>query len=330
MIPALRPMNLGEILDRTFQIYRSRFLAFVAIAAIPALTMRLVHIADNSWLHLHSLVHPFRQPGIFLWDFAVGLAFYHFAALFGLFFEPALIKLSSCSMLSEEFSPFAAIRFVAARWRSYLWIAILKLFVELVIPELVATGLAIGAGAVANAAGGFDGNLIWPALLIVALWLLVGFGLFLWAGACLSLAVPVAALEYLVGSKSLRRSWGLTRGSRGRIWLVWQLIFISSWFSSWGLQRSLWYLASLLSEGSHLMVTMRALYIAAIYLSMTVLAAVIGPIYPIAVTLFYYDQRIRHEGYDIEQMMAVAGLNTTALPSADAPANPAVPHEGHS
>ena len=34
----------------------------------------------------------------------------------------------------------------------------------------------------------------------------------------------------------------------------------------------------------------------------------IGPIYSIGLTLFYYDQRIRKEGYDIEWMMQAAGL----------------------
>ncbi len=32
----LRPANLGEILDRTASLYRSRFLVFVGIAAIPS------------------------------------------------------------------------------------------------------------------------------------------------------------------------------------------------------------------------------------------------------------------------------------------------------
>jgi hypothetical protein len=35
----------------------------------------------------------------------------------------------------------------------------------------------------------------------------------------------------------------------------------------------------------------------------------IGPIYSTGLTLFYYDQRIRKEGFDIEWMMRAAGLN---------------------
>jgi hypothetical protein len=34
----------------------------------------------------------------------------------------------------------------------------------------------------------------------------------------------------------------------------------------------------------------------------------IGPIFPIALAVFYYDQRMRREGYDIERMMDAAGL----------------------
>lgn len=40
-----------------------------------------------------------------------------------------------------------------------------------------------------------------------------------------------------------------------------------------------------------------------------------APIFPIALTLIYYDQRIRKEGYDIERMMEAAGLNAIAAPA---------------
>jgi len=39
------------------------------------------------------------------------------------------------------------------------------------------------------------------------------------------------------------------------------------------------------------------------------ITTLLGPIFPIALTLFYYDQRIRQEGFDIERMMEAAGLN---------------------
>jgi len=58
MTATLRPMNLGEILDRTFQIYRKQFWAFVVVAAVPALVVHgrndmLVPVADSVWLAEH-------------------------------------------------------------------------------------------------------------------------------------------------------------------------------------------------------------------------------------------------------------------------------------
>jgi hypothetical protein len=39
----------------------------------------------------------------------------------------------------------------------------------------------------------------------------------------------------------------------------------------------------------------------------------IGPMYATGLTLFYYDQRIRKEGFDIEWMMQAAGMTVPAL-----------------
>jgi hypothetical protein len=50
----------------------------------------------------------------------------------------------------------------------------------------------------------------------------------------------------------------------------------------------------------------------------TALAALFGPIYPIALALFYYDQRMRREGYDIERLMDAVGLHAPLTPPAEA------------
>jgi hypothetical protein len=43
--------------------------------------------------------------------------------------------------------------------------------------------------------------------------------------------------------------------------------------------------------------------------------AVVLPIYSIALTLFYYDQRIRKEGYDVEWLMEQAALTPETVSS---------------
>jgi hypothetical protein len=66
------------------------------------------------------------------------------------------------------------------------------------------------------------------------------------------------------------------------------------------------------------------LYQVLVYFFYALAAVVAGPLYPIALTLLYYDQRSRKEGYDVERMMEEAGLlipsgagvTTSAVPSA--------------
>jgi hypothetical protein len=50
----------------------------------------------------------------------------------------------------------------------------------------------------------------------------------------------------------------------------------------------------------------------------------IGPIYATGLTLFYYDQRVRKEGFDIVWMMQAAGLTPQPeLPGTAGPESPA-------
>ena len=53
-------------------------------------------------------------------------------------------------------------------------------------------------------------------------------------------------------------------------------------------------------------------------LSTSIVAAVVGPLITIAITLLYYDERIRKEAFDLNYMMEM--LDTPALPVESQPA----------
>jgi hypothetical protein len=44
----LRPLSLGELLDRTFQIYGQNLVLFAGISAIPQISLLLLHLATIS------------------------------------------------------------------------------------------------------------------------------------------------------------------------------------------------------------------------------------------------------------------------------------------
>ena len=216
----------------------------------------------------------------------------------------------------EGSSPWTALRFVAARWRSYCWIAVLKLSAELVIPEILFLVLVFGAaiiGVLAGVLGNGREPEVLTAFLVLGIPAIASFVPFLWLGSCLSLAVPASALEGTEGWKALRRSWALTKDSRLRILVTILLVTILSWLLLYGLQVILrWIIVYLCREYPLQTLTQRFSPPVA-YLLYAIPSALISPIYPIVSTLFYYDQRIRHEGYDIERMMEAAGLNAPEI-----------------
>ncbi|MFY9854391.1 MAG: hypothetical protein WAK26_11000 [Terracidiphilus sp.] len=138
-----------------------------------------------------------------------------------------------------------------------------------------------------------------------------------WVGASLSLSFAACVIERSPWLESIKRSWTLSRGARIRILLTWILVFVAAMglimvmvFPTAAIVFALHWKA-FAWHGYPLYKFLTSLEIAAI-------STLIGPIFPIALTLFYYDQRIRHEGYDIERMMEAAGLNAPVTTPAEA------------
>ena len=188
MNATLRPMNLGEILDRTFQIYRSRFWVFVGFAAFPSLGMRALSQIDATWVHLSSLLPAHTTSAGMLRSAIIGIVFYHFSSFFRMLISPAHIKLASRSVLNTRTSFRDAFDFFAARWRSYLWIAFLKLLATLIVSELLASGIVLCEAWFDDATGAFNNVFGLTALLIVLVPATLAFLLFLGSmPACRSL-----------------------------------------------------------------------------------------------------------------------------------------------
>lgn len=297
-------MNLGEILDRTFEIYRKRFLVFVGLAAMPAILMLGLRFADAMWWHLSKLARPSGQDEVFWWAVLIWIGFEHVRALVSIPIIPAMMISASEAAFGERVSILGSLRAVAKRIRSYFWIGVLQLLIERVIPEAVAAGLFLGGAYAGSAAGLFKKGSNLPYIVEVFTPLGIFIFLFLWLGACFSLAFPAVVFEDRLGFRAMRRSWKLSRNSRGRIAIVWLTIAAFAWVLIGGAQI-LFRWAMIAAYGlQHL----GSGYLTGVYSLNAVVVATMNPLYVIAITLIYYDQRIRCEGYDIERMMEAAGL----------------------
>ena len=98
-------------------------------------------------------------------------------------------------------------------------------------------------------------------------------------------------------SEIRRRSWELVRGNRGKVFVV-LMVFVlmqiclstgATWIAGMGLD-------STSDVGSSIESIIRQ-----------VIAIVISPLQTIAITLLYYDFRIRKEGFDLEMLSQAIG-----------------------
>ncbi len=147
--------------------------------------------------------------------------------------------------------------------------------------------------------------LLWVGLLF---YVAVGFGFLLLVipGVYLTLIWAVwlqaVVVEDKRGSAALGRSRQLTRGATGRLgWLL--LAFLA-------VQLALVY-------GIHAAIPAALSDIPFLGAALAdVPSVLIAPVYPAVLTLFYFDGRIRHEGWDLEQKVAegVAPPASAALP----------------
>ena len=121
-----------------------------------------------------------------------------------------------------------------------------------------------------------------------------------------SLAVPACTVENLKARAAIRRSIQLSKGSRGRIFMLGLLALIIQ-LGLTGITQGFFVVVGIKHQGV-LPVWMSVAQQFLAFLTNTF----VQPIYATGFTLFYYDQRVRKEGYDIERMMQSGGHDSTS------------------
>jgi hypothetical protein len=126
-----------------------------------------------------------------------------------------------------------------------------------------------------------------------------------------ALAYPACAIENLPAHDAIKRSISLGEGNRWKIFcglLLPVVLGVGMNLSVVGLIRHL--------KSSIPLIADNRLAIAGLEGTGILLVSLIFfPLIAIVLTLLYYDQRIRREGYDVERMMESAGMNSVpALP----------------
>ncbi|MGA8036553.1 MAG: hypothetical protein WA823_17035 [Candidatus Acidiferrales bacterium] len=282
----LRPLSLGEVLDRTFSLYRQNFWLFVGICALPRLLILIFQLGQVAFLHASvAPLSPHSGPnfgglgsgpalGGILAAGAVGAVIYVIAFLYA-------HGASVCAVSDLYLGRSATISGSFRKMRGHA----LNLFGVLVLE-----GLATLAGFILLFVPGF----------YVMCRVMAG--------------VPAAILEDLGPSDSLQRSWTLTEENAGRAFVILLLsaaisyalvalftgpfFFLMFWAALQKNVQMIQFWTMLIDMGSFIGGTLAT------------------PVLTISATIFYYDLRVRKEAFDLQMMM------TEVQPAGDVPPAP--------
>jgi hypothetical protein len=334
---SLGPSSLGEILDRTAHLYRSRFLVFFGISVVPTAVV-LVPLCCIffllAWLGSNKPnIAPRPEAALLAGIFLVVAGVVALAAYLGVaaLAMAAMNHAVARAYLGEKTTIRDAYKAVWGRGWHYIGLLFLEGMVIGVAPMAVWIALLLLTGGVAALAqragmGGIASGALFGLVVVLVVVALVTY--FFWMLLRLSLAFPACVIERIGAVAALKRSSSLSKGTRGRIFLLYLLAAALTWLLSLGVTVPLAIVAALIPAFSGVQHAQAAgmVMVFIIYGGSFAVQALTKPIYGIALTLFYYDQRIRQEGFDIEWLMQRAGLVVQPAPAPEAqPWQAAVP-----
>jgi len=288
----LRPREVGAILDTAVALYRRNFFTYVGIVALMQVPVSLALTLANIWLLDPATLS--RQPQV-----------------------PSY---SSSPDALQSYNQAAVVWISDLLSRSLIILGIGVIGAVLINVATGALAWTIGEGylgrkptiraayrAVRPRFGSLTG-----AILVLSLSFVIIFlpPLFLWLYISWSFVSQVIVLEGRNMGAALARSWELVRGSWWRVFAVALLLLlirivvglpVSALAGALVLTNLPWAVQTIAAQFSNLLLTV--LYV---------------PVQLAAMTLLYYDLRVRQEGFDLQMALdgraAQLGLEPAALP----------------
>jgi hypothetical protein len=258
----LRPLEVGDLLDETFRMYRRHFLLFAGLSVI--LSIPSAALSSFSYYALFSGV--LLQAGSVADGQALlqagTLVLYLAGALIAIaltpFFYGAVTYAACESALGRPVTPGSVLSGVLRRYF-----------------PLLGYWLLIGVMLV--------------AFCLIPLWIWIWVG---WA-----VVMPAMFIENLGLGAAMGRSWRLVQGRWWRTFFTLLLMFVI-WFVARTALRAFIVLAQSLLQ--LVIPTVAALWIAAA--SSVIVGSLVNPLLQIAIVLIYFDLRVRREALDLFQL----------------------------
>jgi len=271
----LRPLSVGEILDRTFTLYRGNFVLFLGICAVPQILLLALNLSQ---VFIGTPAIPGKRganaavaqmsTGMGVTAVILGILGLIVWLIVYLFSQGATVTAVSELYLSRTITISDSFRRVRGEVGNLFGVIMLN-------------GLATGAAFIL---------LIIPGIYVMCR---------------LAVCIPAALIENLGPRTSLERSWELTKDNAGRAFLIILLYFALS-FAGAFLFAVPFQIMMVLSAAKNHPEAMR-MWMALMQIGSTIATVLVTPVLTIASAILYYDLRVRKEAFDLQMMMNPLG-----------------------
>jgi hypothetical protein len=277
----LRPLSLGEILDRTFSLYRRNFLLFLGITAIPQLLVLALNLVQ-----VLVLKTPGVTPRVPASQFQAGAASSFLA--FGIVGGILALIIYVVSFLFAQGGTIYAVS-------------------DLYLGRTTTIGDSLGRmkGQLLNLLGVMILNGL--ATLAAFIFLIIP-GIYVACRLCT--CIPAALLEDLGARESLERSFSLTKDNAGRAFVIYLLYFALLYAAIFLFLMPFGVLAAFSAKDP----SMLRWTMAMMQVGNFIAAVLVSPFILIATSVFYYDLRVRKEAFDLQVMMNPGGNPASPSP----------------
>jgi len=314
----LRPLTTSELIDRGFSLYRANFTGFLLLALLCQAAPLLTQVLTTALKLNPSQADFMDRPFSILSQMGIIMALNLVSQLIVFCFDVVITFYIADTYLGQVPSVRMSLRKFRTRLGASIWTCVLNrllIGVTLFFPLLVFAAVDLVA-------------ILYPPQGLISLFLFGGVALLLFVASLvpvlvvfmrLMVTVPALALENLSGWKAIRRSASLVRYDPGLGFLYWGEMRLSFLLlplfaiellilSITSLPMTLHQLGDFFQHGSGNQINLPPDSTVIISQILTFLAvSLILPLYSIATTLFYYDIRIRREGFDLEFMAGQLG-----------------------
>jgi len=320
----LRPLSLGEILDRTFAVYRQKFWLYAGLsslsALVPVLSTLVQYIFVLPAMTTTAKANPqmVARQSLMLVTTAM-VAILVAMLVYGITQAATAIAFSNDYLgefLGQPASIKGSFKVALKHWFRYIlillwqgfsavWLPVLLLglgFASLEIPAMLGAPTLFPTGV--RVLGGLLMLLTLPASVYAVIAFIRN-----------SIAVMASVNEDLPVIKAMKRSKFLVAGHKGRVFGIMLTAWVVQLVAA--VLQGLTGFAVGISHGP-----VRLLFEAITLLVTFCTAGVVIPVLSIALCLLYVDERVRKEGFDVEILMLRGGTPPPPPPTPDSLASP--------